>query len=146
MVIFNPSPGGNTREQSTSTMKNRLVRVAEILKRELSGIIARDVQFDVPLVTLHSVDLTPDLKNAHVFISAIGTDPEQGRVLRALEDARSEIQSALARRVVLKQTPHLYFHIDRSVERGSRVLAIMDELGLDSAPDEGIPPLPDSLQ
>jgi ribosome-binding factor A len=127
-------------------MKNRLVRVAEIIKRELSGIIARELEFDVPLVTVHSVDLTPDLKNAHVFVSGIGTDAELGRAVRALDEARIVIQAALAKRVVIKQTPHLYFHIDRSVERGSRVLAIMNELGLETAPsvpdmdDEDLPP------
>jgi len=129
-------------------MKNRLVRVAEIIKRELSSIIARELEFDLLLVTVHYVDLTPDLKNAHVFVSGIGTDAELDRAIRALEDARTVIQAALAKRVVIKNTPHLHFHIDRSVERGSRVLAIMNELGLETAPsaptvfDEDLPPDP----
>ncbi|MGZ4986037.1 MAG: ribosome-binding factor A, partial [Chthoniobacterales bacterium] len=50
-------------------MKHRLLRVNEVVKRELSTIITREMTFEDVLVTLHQVDVTPDLKNAHVFVS-----------------------------------------------------------------------------
>ena len=54
-------------------MKHRLLRVNEVLKRELSGIITREMKFETGLVTINQVDVTSDLKNAHVFVSVLGT-------------------------------------------------------------------------
>jgi ribosome-binding factor A len=127
-------------------MKNRLARVCEVIKRELSAAIAREIQFPVPLVTISSVDITPDLKQAHVFISAIGESSARARVLELLTEARVSLQGELARRVIIKHTPHLRFHLDDSIERGTRVLAIMDELGLEIGPSSlpQIPPPPES--
>ena len=56
-------------------MKHRLERVKEVIKRELSEIIPREIAFKATLVTVQHVDITPDLKQCHVFVSAIGTEP-----------------------------------------------------------------------
>jgi ribosome-binding factor A len=111
-------------------MNHRLRRVSEILKRELGQIIHREITFPVPLVTISAVDITSDLKNAHVFVSAMGDDNQRGTILSLLEKNRATLQSELAKRIVLKQTPHLHFRFDESIERGTRVLGILDELGL----------------
>jgi ribosome-binding factor A len=126
-------------------MKNRLARVSEIIKRELSTIIARELVFEVPLVTISGVDITPDLKNAHIFLSAIGNDHERSKVLSQLQEHRVVLQSELSKRVILKYTPHLHFRLDQAIERGSRVLAVLDELGLDISPNtKPAPPDPES--
>ena len=52
-------------------MNYRLDRVCEILKRELGSIIIREISFPVPLVTVSAVDITPDLKQAHIHVTAI---------------------------------------------------------------------------
>jgi ribosome-binding factor A len=111
-------------------MKYRLKRVCEVLKRELGVIIVREMRFASPLVTVSDVDITPDLKQAHVFISAIGNDAQRRDAITQLELHRAELQHELAKRVVLKHTPHLNFKLDESIERGSRVINLMDELGL----------------
>lgn len=115
-------------------MKNRLARVCEILKRELSTAFTREIQFPVPLVTISSVDITPDLKQAHVFVSAIGSPSECKAVLRILTHSRALLQNAIAKRIVIKHTPHLNFHLDDAIERGTKVLALMDDLGMDIGP------------
>lgn len=112
-------------------MKNRLARVCEVLKRELSSAVTRDLSFDGILVTISSVDVTPDLRKAHVFFSAIGEDWQRAWVLEKLNDSRAMLQMEIAKRVVMKHTPQLHFHLDDSIERGTRVLEIMEELGLD---------------
>ncbi|MGH8047045.1 MAG: 30S ribosome-binding factor RbfA [Chthoniobacterales bacterium] len=111
-------------------MKYRLERVREVLKRELGVIMVREIRFTSPLVTVSDVDITPDLKQAHVFISAIGNDHQRRDALEQLEQNRVMLQRELAKRVVLKNTPHLNFKLDESIERGSRIITIMDELGL----------------
>ena len=111
-------------------MKHRLERVCEVLKRELGTIIVREIDFSPVLVTVSGVDITPDLKQAHVFVSALGTPGKQREVLEKLEHHRVHLQNEVSKRVILKHTPHLHFRIDESIERGSRILNIMDELGL----------------
>ena len=117
-------------------MKHRIERVCEVLKRELGQLMLRELTFPVPLVTVSAVDVTPDLKQAHVFISALGTASQRRRVLEMLEHHRGAFQRELAKRVSMKNTPHLHFRLDDSIERGTRVLSILDELQEQTAPEE----------
>ena len=109
-------------------MKHRLIRVAEILKRELSTVILREVPAGGALITVNAVDVSPDLRNATVHVGILGTAAQQRQTLERLEQHRVVLQAETAKRVVLKFTPHLHFQLDESIERGSRVLDILDEL------------------
>lgn len=115
--------------------KYRLDRVNEVLKRELGDIIRREFTFDAQLVTVQHVDVTPDLKNAHVFISVIGEEPAKRHAMSQLHEKRVHLQRELAKRVVLKYTPQLHFKRDDAVERGTRVLNILEELNLPEEPN-----------
>ena len=108
-------------------MKHRLLRVNELVKRELSALIAREINFEPSLVTVNQVDVTPDLKNAHVFVSVLGSEPKTAAMAK-LEEHRALLQAELAKHVVLKYTPHLVFHLDDSIERGTRIIEILQEL------------------
>ena len=108
-------------------MKHRMLRVNEIVRRELSTIITRDLTFDDALVTINQIDVTPDLKNGHVFVSVLGKG-SRGAVMEKLEKNRTQLQAELAKNVVLKYTPHLVFHLDDSTERGARVIKILEEI------------------
>jgi ribosome-binding factor A len=116
-------------------MKHRQLRVNELVKRELSAIIARELNFEGVLVSVNAVDVTPDLKNAHVFVSILGS-ATGGSVIDRLEAHRPALQAELSRHVVLKYTPHLIFHLDDSIERGARVLEILQDLEKGSSEDE----------
>lgn len=109
-------------------MKHRLARVNELIRRELGEIVTREIRFNSKLVTIQQVDITPDLRHAHIYVSFIGTEAEQYSDMATLHAKRSSLQQSLAKRVVLKFTPHLHFKIDEAMERGSRVLNIMGEL------------------
>ncbi len=108
-------------------MKHRQLRLNELVKRELSAIITRQINFEGVLVTINAVDVRPDLKNAHVFVSILGA-ANGASVIDKLEAHRPVLQAELSRHVVLKYTPHLIFHIDDSIERGARVLEILQDL------------------
>jgi ribosome-binding factor A len=108
-------------------MKHRLLRVNELLKRELSGIITRELNFEGALVTLNQVDVTPDLKHAHAYVSVLGKKDEAA-VMAKLEEHRTILQSTLAKAVTLKYTPQLVFHLDDSIERGARVFEILQQI------------------
>ena len=117
-------------------MKHRLLRVNELLKRELSTIITREMSFDNVLVTLNQVDVTPDLKHAHAYVSVLGKKDAQTAAMAKLEENRTVLQSALAKSVVLKYTPHLVFHLDDSIERGARVFEILQQIEKPTAETE----------
>jgi len=85
------------------------------------------MNFEDLLVTVNQVDVTPDLKSAHVYISVLGSIGRED-VIPTLEENRAMLQTALSRHVILKYTPHLIFHLDDSIERGSRVLEILEEI------------------
>jgi ribosome-binding factor A len=116
-------------------MKHRLLRVNELLKRELSSIITREITFEGVLVTLNQVDVTPDLKHAHAYVSILGKEG-QAAAMAQLEEHRVILQTALAKSVTLKYTPQLIFHLDDSIERGARVFEILQQIDIPSAEKE----------
>lgn len=117
-------------------MKHRLKRVNELLKREISQLFQKDFVFENALVTVNSVEIAPDLKQAMVYLGIIAGNNERKRALKQIEDRRVFMQSKIAKRITLRETPQLLFRCDDSVERGSHVLSIMDGIDI---PDE-LPP------
>lgn len=112
-------------------MKNRLLRVNELIKRELDTLIRKEVgQMPGKLVTVREVDIAPDLKHASVWMGILGTKEEQHASMAVLHAHRKDLQSLLSKRVVLKFTPQLHFKLDETGERGDRVLNILSELDL----------------
>src|SRR5438045_7263491 len=107
----------------------RLLRVRELLKREIGEAIRREFQVsDAGLITVNDVDVSGDLHSAMVFISILGTPEQQKRGFSLLVRHRRRIQGLVSRAIVLKYTPTLRFIMDDSVVRGNRVLQIIEEL------------------
>jgi ribosome-binding factor A len=116
-------------------MSRRLDRVNELLKREISAVIQKEFEFPGSLVTLGAVEVTPDLKEAKVFVSVMGEG--DGGVLKKLNDQHGLIQNRVSKRVVLRSTPVLRFLEDASVERGVDIVNLLDEVAkLPTAPPE----------
>jgi len=115
----------------------RLQRVRELLKRAIGETLRREFPVsEVGLITVNDVAVAGDLKSAIVYISILGHADQQKRGLHLLELHRKRIQGLVARSVVLKYTPTLRFMPDDSIERGNRVLAIIDEIEKSSGPAE----------
>ena len=124
-------------------MTNRTRRVAELMKHELADLLRKDFEFGDALVTIHEVDLTPDLKQAHIYVGIIGREDYQADAMRKLTRSAHAISQKLSRRVILKNTPILHFKHDDSIERGVRVLGIIEQIDEQVAPEE--PPYPSTL-
>ena len=106
------------------------------MKRELGDLIGRELTF-TQLVTVQDVDITPDLKHAHVYVSVLGGSEEDANAaLAKLHDHRKELQAQLSRRVILKFTPQLHFTLDATVERGSRIIDILQKLDIPEEPEQ----------
>ena len=127
-------------------MNLRLERVRELLKRELGEIIRRELPIsEAGLITVNEVGVAPDLKSATVFVGVIGTPEQRKKAANLLEKESKRIQGLIGRAVVLKYTPHLKFVIDEAIERGNRVLEILEEIeksSPSSAPAEPTKPIP----
>jgi len=114
-------------------MNLRMRRVSELIKQEVSEIVRRDVSAgDIGLITVTGAEVASDLKTARVYISLIGPKAKQASAVHLLQRQRAHIQHELGKRVVLKYIPHLEFEYDDSLERGDRLLQIMDELQKES--------------
>src|SRR5438128_10955544 len=116
-------------------MKHRMLRGNEVVKRELSGILAREISSEGALVTINHVEVASDLKSAHVIVTVLGSESSEN-VMNKLEEHRPAFQSELARRATMKFTPHLLFHLDESVARGSRVVEILQQIDFDGRKNE----------
>lgn len=107
----------------------RLQRVRELLKREIGEAIRREFQVsEAGLISVNDVAVAGDLHSAVVFVSILGNEDQQRRGMGLLQRHRKRIQALVGRAVVLKYTPVLRFQIDDSIERGNRVLGIIEEL------------------
>ena len=115
-------------------MKNRPARVKELILRELGSIVARELTFSAKLVTVHAVDLSADFKHCHVHVGVLGDDKQRRDAIHKLQETRPLLQHELSKRVVLKFTPQLHFHLDEAIERGTKVMEIMRQI------DEVVPP------
>ena len=107
-------------------MSQRLDRINELLRREISTVVQRDFEFGGALVTVNAVEITQDLREAKVFIGVICG--YGAKVLEQLGQKRHLIQSRIAKRVVLRCTPILDFRLDTSAARGVGMVNVLDEV------------------
>lgn len=108
---------------------HRMLRVRELLKREIGEILRRELPVDqAGLITVNDVDLSGDLRNAKVFVGFLGSAEQQRTGLALLQKNRARIQNLMAKSVFLKYIPRLHFVMDDSVVRGNRVLEIIADL------------------
>ena len=110
---------------------DRLTRVNELIKRELSDLITRFSIAPSPsvLISVTEVRTSVDLRNATVSVSVFNGDKIVNRqVLEALNSKRRDFQSAMARTLGFKHTPVLKFRIDSRVAAGDRVFAMLEEM------------------
>jgi len=121
-------------------MTRRTERINDLLREELSDLLRRQVKDPRlgGLITVTEVEVSPDLRHARVFVSVLGSEEEREDAFRALEVARSFLRRELGKRLSMRRTPDLSFRRDDSLERGARLLALIDEAA-PSAGQEGPP-------
>ena len=103
-------------------------RVNEAVKEVLSTHIAGDLRDPrVGFVTVTSVETSPDLRRARVYVSVLGDDDERTRSLVGLEASHGYLQSQVAAELRLKRTPVLEFVYDDSIDTGMRITGLLDE-------------------
>ena len=109
-------------------MSNRTVRVNELVQRELSDIQRRRYQSEAVAMTISEVRVSPDLRDARVFVAVVGDEDTGVAKLRWIRSKAGELRAELGRRIVLKYLPKFEFVLDESAIRGARILSALDRL------------------
>lgn len=107
----------------------RIQRVRELLKRAVGEVLRREISIDeAGLISVNDVGVSSDLRSATVFLGIVGKPSQKKRGAEILEQETKRLQTLVGHEVVLKYTPRLRFVVDDSIERGNRVLEIMEEI------------------
>lgn len=107
----------------------------ERLAREVLGEAIQELKDPrVGFVTVTSVEMTPDLRRAKVYISVLGSDEERVRSLEAVRHAASHLRSHLGREIRLKFLPYLEFVEDTTAAYGERIETLLREAGVSKPP------------
>lgn len=109
-------------------MSNRIVRINELVQREISDILRRRHASEAVAITITEVRVAPDLRDGRVFVAILGDEATVADRFRWLQRKAPEIREELARRIVLKFLPHLTYVLDKSGDRVARVLKTLDEI------------------
>jgi len=102
---------------------HRHERIAEEIRHEISVMLAAELKDPrlAGLVTVTEVRVTPDLKQARIFVSVMGTDAEQALTLAGLTAAASYVRHELTERLQLRRGPEVHFVLDHSEEYAQRI-------------------------
>ncbi|HTC85713.1 MAG TPA: 30S ribosome-binding factor RbfA [Candidatus Acidoferrum sp.] len=125
-------------------MTQRTDRLDELLRQEIGAMLEREVADPrIGFATVTKVETTPDLRHAKVWVSIIGRDAERAAGLTALEHTMVFIRRELGTRLRLKRIPDLHVRLDDSIERGTRILTLID--AIETGADPGAAPVGESL-
>jgi ribosome-binding factor A len=101
-------------------------RVNEAVREVLSARIAEGLNDPrIGFVTLTSVETSPDLRRAHVYVSVLGDEAQRAETLAGLTSAHGLLQQAIGRELRMKRTPTLEFVFDESIDRGMRISELL---------------------
>jgi ribosome-binding factor A len=107
---------------------DRMRRVNEAVREVLSARIAEGLSDPrIGFVTVTSVETSPDLRHARVYVSVLGDESERAASLAGLESAHGLLQQAIASELRIKRTPTLQFVFDESIDRGMRISELLDD-------------------
>ncbi|WP_225977627.1 30S ribosome-binding factor RbfA [Nostoc sp. CENA543] len=92
----------------------------------LNGI--KDDRVGTGMVSVTDVDVSGDLQHAKIYVSIYGTEEAKAETMAGLKSATGFVRSELGARVRLRRTPEVVFIEDRSIERGTKVLSLLNQL------------------
>ncbi|MEN9844483.1 MAG: hypothetical protein RLZZ612_2312 [Pseudomonadota bacterium] len=118
-----------------SSVPNRGYRVADQIQRDLTELIARELKDPrVGMVTVNSVEVTPDYAHAKVYFSLLIGNPEETEA--ALNQAAGFLRNGLFKRLHIHTVPTLHFHFDRTTERAADMNALIAKAVATRAKDD----------
>jgi len=103
-------------------------RVNELMREVIGSAITTELEDPrIGFVTVTSVETSPDLRTARVYVSVLGGQAEREATLTGLRSSHGVLQATIARQMRIKRTPTLSFHYDEAPERGVRVSRLLED-------------------
>ena len=109
-------------------MAKRKIRVDELLKREISDILHTRYRSEAVYITITDVDISPDLRAGCVYYSVIGDENRKMECEDFLASIWHEVTRELPKRIILKYFPKLTYAYDDSLEKGHRIVELIESL------------------
>jgi ribosome-binding factor A len=109
-------------------MAQRMRRVNELMREVIGTAISSELEDPrIGFVTVTSVDTSPDLRSARVYVSVLGDESEREATLEGLRSSHGVLQATIANEMRIKRTPTLTFHYDDTPERGVRITRLLED-------------------
>ena len=111
-------------------MNNRMSKVRKTMMKEIGDILLKDIRDSriKGIVSVTDLELASDYSFAKVYISIFGNDEEKALALEAIKEKEPHVRYEIGKRIRLRLTPKIEFHLDNSLERGSRISALIDKI------------------
>jgi ribosome-binding factor A len=104
----------------------RQKQVSSLIQKELGDLLEKRVSDPrLNFATITAVEISPDLRQAHIFVSVMGNQQE---AMEGFDHAASFLRHELSSRLALRYMPELTFHLDDSLERGERIDQLLEEI------------------
>jgi ribosome-binding factor A len=125
-------------------VKVRQLKVAAQIRRLVSVVLPREVHDPRVggLISVTRVDVSPDLREARVYVSLLGGRSAPSTIMHGLQSAARRVQDQVAESLPLRMAPRLSFHLDDSLKKEAQVLAAIDAATGRRAGEVETPPAP----
>jgi ribosome-binding factor A len=111
-------------------MYKRSEKVAEAVHELISGLLVKGLKDPrIGFVTITGVKVSDDLHLASVYFTVVGSDEEKKATEAGLNSARGFIRKEIGKSLRMRYVPDILFKYDAAVEYGSRIEAILREIG-----------------
>jgi ribosome-binding factor A len=107
----------------------RQVQVADEIRREIGELLLKQIKDPrVGFASVTEVQVSPDLRHAHINVSVYGSDDEREATMTALHHGSGFFRREIGTALKLRYTPTITFHLDDSLERGDRILRLLNQV------------------
>ena len=109
----------------------RVSKVSSLIKREVSQMLLNEIKDDrvgAGMVSITEVEVSGDLQHAKIFVSIYGSEEARAETMAGLESSTAFVRHELGQRIRLRRTPEVIFLEDRSLERGTHILNLLNQL------------------
>src|SRR6185369_10433768 len=121
-------------------MTARTDRIDELFRQEINAILTREVDDPkIGFATITGVETQPDLRYAKVLVSVIGPVEVRRAAVAAMGRHMPFVRHELGKRLRMKRIPEFHLELDETLERGTRVLHLLDELEAGHLPEDRAP-------
>jgi ribosome-binding factor A len=109
--------------------EHRLERLRELIKVEFGQMLQRDIKDPrIGFVSVTDVEVSNDYSHVKIFVSILGDEAAKQATMDGLESAKGFIRTELGQRIRLRYTPEIHIIADDSMERGSRIIQLLDKV------------------